>query len=149
MLAWFALVGATFMSAIAQLATAEDSDVVPGLSVFAGIGLLYLGVGAVVVFVRTSFENMVWNHTLLDQHRFESRLRAGRMLWLYASNIVLLVLTLGLFVPWARVRMAQYRAESLTLLPGGPLVSATLAGGLEAEATGAELTDAMDLDFGL
>ena len=149
MLAWFALVGATFMSAIAQLTTAEDSDVVPGLSVFAGIGLLYLGVGAVVVFVRTSFENMVWNHTLLDQHRFESRLRAGRMLWLYASNIVLLVLTLGLFVPWARVRMAQYRAESLTLLPGGPLVSATLAGGLEAEATGAELTDAMDLDFGL
>jgi uncharacterized membrane protein YjgN (DUF898 family) len=149
MLAWFALVGATFMSAIAQLATAEESDAVPGLSVFFGIGLLYLGVGAVVVIVRTSFENMVWNHTQLDQHRFESRLRAGRMLWLYASNIVLLVLTLGLFVPWARVRMAQYRAESLTLVPGGPLESATLAGGLEAEATGAELTDAMDLDFGL
>jgi uncharacterized membrane protein YjgN (DUF898 family) len=149
MLAWFALVGATFMSAIAQLATAEDSDVVPGLGVFAGIGLLYLGVGAVVVFVRTSFENMVWNHTLIESHRFESRLRAGRMLWLYGSNVVLLVLTLGLFVPWARVRMAQYRAESLTLLPGGPLVSETLAGGLEAEATGAELTDAMDLDFGL
>lgn len=150
MLAWFALVGATFMSALAQLTTAtDDTGVVPGLGVFAGIGLLYLGVGAIVVFVRTSFENMVWNHTLIESHRFESRLRAGRMLWLYASNIVLLVLTLGLFVPWARVRMAQYRAESLTLLPGGPLVSATLAGGLEAEATGAELTDAMDLDFGL
>lgn len=150
MLAWFALVGATFLSALAQLATAsEDTDVVPGLGVFAGIGLLYLGVGAIVVFVRTSFENLVWNHTLLDQHRFESRLRAGRMLWLYASNVVLLVVTLGLFVPWARVRMAQYRAESLTLLPGGPFVSAALAGGLEAEATGAELTDAMDLDFGL
>lgn len=150
MLAWFALVGATFLSALAQLATAsEDTDVVPGLGVFAGIGLLYVGVGAIVVFVRTAFENMVWNHTLLDQHRFESRLRAGRMLWLYASNVVLLVVTLGLFVPWARVRMAQYRAESLTLLPGGPLESAALAGGLEAEATGAELTDAMDLDFGL
>lgn len=149
MLAWFALVGATFMSAIAQLATADDADVVPGLSVFLGIGLLYLGVGAIVVFVRTSFENMVWNHTLIERHRFESRLRAGQMLWLYASNIVLLVVTLGLFVPWARVRMARYRAESLTLLPGGPLVSATLAGGLEAEAAGAELTDAMDLDFGL
>jgi uncharacterized membrane protein YjgN (DUF898 family) len=149
MLAWFALVGATFMSAIAQLATAEESDAVPGLSVFFGIGLLYLGVGAVVVFVRTSFENMVWNHTLLDQHRFESRLRAGRMLWLYGSNIVLLVLTLGLFVPWARVRMAQYRAESLTLVPGGPLVVDTALGGAEDAASAAELSEAMDLDFGL
>ena len=151
MLAWLALVGATLVGTITQFAgAAEDAEVaMPGLGVFAGIALLYAGLGAIVVFVRTSFENMVWNHTLLDQHHFESRLRAGRMLWLYASNVVLLVVTLGLFVPWARVRMAQYRAESLTLLPGGPLVSASLAGGLEAEATGAELTDAMDLDFGL
>jgi uncharacterized membrane protein YjgN (DUF898 family) len=151
MMAWLAVVGAALFSTFPQFAgAAEGADVaMPGAGVFAGVALLYAGLGTIVVVVRTSFENMVWNHTLLDQHRFESRLRAGQMLWLYASNVMLLVATLGLFVPWARVRMAQYRAESLTLLPGGPLMSTTLAGGLEAEAAGAELTDAMDLDFGL
>ncbi|MEZ5421027.1 MAG: DUF898 family protein [Vicinamibacterales bacterium] len=115
----------------------------------AAVALLYAGVGVAVVAVRTTFENLVWNHTLLDEHRFESRLRVARMLWLYSTNILLVLCTLGLFVPWARVRMAHYRAESLTLLPGGALTSAALAGGLEAGATGAELSDAMDLDFGL
>ena len=111
--------------------------------------LLYAGIGVTTVAVRAAIENLVWNHTLLDQHRFESRLRAGRMFWLYATNLLGIACTLGLFVPWARVRMARYRAESLSLLPGASLVSSALTGGLDAEATGAELSDAMDLDFGL
>ena len=111
--------------------------------------LLYAGIGVTVVAVRTAFENLVWNHTRLDQHRFDSRLRAGHMFWLYATNLLGIVVTLGLFVPWARVRLARYRAESLALVPGGPLVSASITGGRDAAATGAELSDAMDLDFGL
>lgn len=111
--------------------------------------LVYGGMGLVVVGVRTAFENLVWNATLIDRHRFESRLRARDMLWLYASNIVAIVATLGLFVPWARVRLARYRAQSLTLLPGGPIVSVAALGGAEDAAAAAELSDAMDLDFGL
>jgi uncharacterized membrane protein YjgN (DUF898 family) len=111
--------------------------------------ILYAGIGVTVVAVRAAFENLVWNHTLLDQHRFESRLRARRLLWIYASNIALLVVTLGLAVPWARVRLTAYRAESLALLPGGPLATAAMQGRDGETATGAELSDAMDIDFGL
>jgi uncharacterized membrane protein YjgN (DUF898 family) len=71
------------------------------------------------------------------------------MLWLYSTNILLILVTLGLAVPWARVRMARYRAESLTLLPGGPIETSSMAGRDGDAATGAELSDAMDLDFGL
>lgn len=126
-----------------------DPEALPGPRLFAAVALIYAGFGVAIVAVRTAFENLVWNHTLLDQHRFESRLATGRMLWLYTTNILGIVGTLGLFVPWARIRMAAYRAASLTLVPGGPLVSAAMSGGLDAAATGAELSDAMDLDFGL
>ena len=68
---------------------------------------------------------------------------------IYAANIVAIAVTLGLAVPWARVRLARYRAASLTLLPGGPLLSEADAAAAEESATGAELSDAMDLDFGL
>ena len=75
--------------------------------------------------------------------------RARDMLWLYATNVLAILFTVGLAVPWSRIRLARYRADSLTLEPGGPLETAALAGGLDAAATGAELSDAMDLDFGL
>ena len=71
------------------------------------------------------------------------------MFLLYVTNVLAIALTLGLAVPWARVRMARYRADSLTLIPGGPLVARAAVGGAEDVATGAELSDAMDLDFGL
>jgi uncharacterized membrane protein YjgN (DUF898 family) len=148
MLVWFSVGIATFVGAAATDGI-RDPNAIPGMRVLIAIALLYAGIGVTVVAVRTAFENLVWNHTRLDQHRFDSRLRAGRMFWLYASNVLGILVTLGLFVPWARVRLARYRAESLTLVPGGPLVSASITGGLDAAATGAELSDAMDLDFGL
>ena len=148
LLGWFAVGVATFVGAgVSDGIT--NSEALPGPRVFLAIALLYAGIGVAVVAVRTAFENLVWNHTLLDQHRFESRLRTGRLLWLYVSNVLGIAGTLGLGVPWARVRMARYRAESLSLLPGGLLMSDAIAGGLDAAATGAELSDAMDLDFGL
>jgi hypothetical protein len=47
------------------------------------------------------------------------------------------------------VRLARYRAGSLTLLPGGVLLSEADGSAGDESATGAELSDAMDLDFGL
>ena len=111
--------------------------------------IAYAGVGVLYVAVRTAFENLAWSHTKLDDHRFESRLRIRRMLAIYLTNIVLIAMTFGLFVPWARVRLARYRADSLTLRPGGPLLSEADAAAGDTSATGAELSDAMDLDFGL
>ena len=119
----------------------------PGVAL--AVLIAYAGVGVLYVSVRTAFENLAWSHTQLDDHRFESRLRISRMLLIYATNIVLIAMTFGLFVPWARVRLARYRADSLTLRPGGPLLSEADAAAGDTSAAGAELSEAMDLDFGL
>ena len=148
-LAWFVVLGATVAGTLlaAGGAEAEDPAMTPGVALV--VLVTYLLVGVLYVSVRTAFENLVWNHTTLDEHRFASRLRIWQMLAIYAVNIVTIALTLGLAVPWARVRLARYRAESLTLLPGGPLLSEADGSADGESATGAELSEAMDLDFGL
>ncbi|MCC6991719.1 MAG: DUF898 domain-containing protein, partial [Acidobacteria bacterium] len=148
LLVWFSVALATFIGA-AGAAGIRDPQTMPGAGVLVGIVLLYAGIGVAAVAVRTAFENLVWNHTRLDSHRFASRLRAGRMFWIYATNVAAIAVTLGLAVPWARIRLAHYRADSLTLVPGGPLVTTALSGSAEDSATGSELSEAMDLDFGL
>jgi len=147
-LAWLGL--ALFVAAGAVLAGGGDTE---SPAVGGGVALAalfaYLGIGVLYVGVRTAFENLVWNHTQLDEHRFASRLRIGRMLAIYLVNILTIAATLGLAVPWARVRLARYRAESLTLLPGGPLDAEADPSIDRESATGSELSEAMDLDFGL
>lgn len=142
----FVLVGTLVLGAALESGRQELPS---GPGVVAALVLFYAGAGVLYVSVRTAFENLVWNHTTLDAHRFDSRLRIPAMLAIYGSNLVGIALTLGLAVPWARVRLARYRAQALTLLPAGPLVAEAQAGGAEESATGAELSDAMDLDFGL
>jgi len=147
-LAWLGV--ALFVAAGAVLAAGGDVDdpaVSPGLAL--AVLIAYAGVGVLYVSVRTAFENLAWSHTQLDDHRFESRLRISRMLLIYTTNIALIAMTFGLFVPWARVRLARYRADSLTLRPGGPLLSEADAAAGDTSAAGAELSEAMDLDFGL
>ena len=141
-----ALMGAAGV-VVAGGSDSQDPTLTAGVAVAALFA--YLGVGVLYVAVRTAFENLAWNHTTIDEHRFESRLRIPRMLAIYIVNIVTIAFTLGLAVPWARVRLARYRAESLTLLPGGLLLSVADATAGDESATGSELSEAMDLDFGL
>lgn len=123
----------------------------PGAAMVAVLALFYLGFFALTVFLRVRYANLLWNSTRLGGHRFESALRARDMLWIYASNLVAIVCTLGLAIPWAMIRLARYRAEHFTFVTRGSLEDfvAELEG--EHGAAGAELVDALDLgtDFGL
>ncbi|MGD9905999.1 MAG: YjgN family protein [Vicinamibacterales bacterium] len=147
-LAWFGV--ALFLAASAMVAAGGDRDnPVVGGGVAMAVLVAYAGLGVLYVGVRTAFENLVWNHTTLDAHRFDSRLRIPHMLAIYVVNLVTIAATLGLAVPWARVRLARYRADSLTLLPGGPLSTEADTSIDRESATGAELSEAMDFDIGL
>lgn len=117
---------------------------------FAPMIALYLGIFGLGVFLRTRYQNLFWKNTTLGPHRFESTLRARDMLWIYASNIVVIVCTLGLGVPWAMVRLARYRAEHFAMVAEGSLDGFVADASGSTSATGAELIDALDvgLDFG-
>jgi len=139
-----AAVGAAFASGGAQAAQ-------PPMWIFALTAALYLGFFALGIFLRVRYSNLFWKNTQLGEHRFESTLRARDMVWIYFTNLVAIVCTIGLTVPWAMVRLARYRAEHFALISHGGLDGIVAEAGGNTSATGAELVDALDvgLDFGI
>lgn len=137
-------VGTAFASGGAQAAQ-------PPMWIFAMTAVLYLGFFALGIFLRVRYANLFWKNTQLGDHRFESTLRARDMMWIYFSNLVAIVCTIGLAVPWAMVRLARYRAEHFALVAHGSLDGFVAEAGGNTGATGAELVDALDvgLDFGI
>ena len=81
-----------------------------------GVVLLYAAViFSVSAYIQSRIHNLIWNNTSIEHVGFISALRMRDLTWLYLSNIVVLLLTLGLATPWAQIRMMRYRAERLVL----------------------------------
>ena len=99
--------------------------------------------------VSAGTSNLVFNQTSLGNHRFRSDLQASELFVLYLTNALGILLTLGIFIPWAKVRMARYRMERLALLPAGDLSEFMAAQVDEVKGVGAEFGDAVGFDFGL
>lgn len=133
------------MAAVTSRAGGDKAALAGGM--LASMAVLYLGVFLIIGFLRVRYTNLMWNHTRLGPHRFESTLRARDVLWLYASNGVAIVCTLGLAVPWAMVRMARYRAAHFVLIASGDMDAFVAASESRAGAAGAELVDALDAGF--
>lgn len=94
-------------------------------------------------------QNMVWNHTTLDNHHFRSDVTWGRMLFITITNYLAVLCTLGLFMPFARVRSMRYRIEALAIIPAGSLDDTVAAAQSDVSATGEGVAEFMDLDFSL
>jgi len=74
---------------------------------------------------------------------------APRLVWISVSNFVLVVVTLGLFVPWAMVRLAKFQLESVRLLPASDLQEFVAAEPETLGAVGEEAATAFDFDISL
>lgn len=120
-----------------------------GAGMVAALLLLYGGMFGVGIFLRVKFTNLLWNSTRLGAHRFESTLRVRDMLWIYFGNLVAIVCTLGLAVPWAMIRLARYRAAHFAVWVEGGLEDFLRDSERDHGATGAELVDALDIGVDL
>jgi uncharacterized membrane protein YjgN (DUF898 family) len=107
---------------------------------------LLLLVGA---FLNKCLQNATLGNVTIHRHRLLSGMQTGRLFWLYLSNTVLIVATLGIFIPWAHVRMAQYRFERLALEVRGSLDEFIAGESQASAATGEEISDMFDVDLGL
>ena len=69
-------------------------------------------------------------------------------MWLVLSNTVAIVLTLGLFIPWAKVRVAAYKAEHTKMLVAGDLNQFSNAVSQRVGPLGEGVSDVFDMDVG-
>lgn len=109
----------------------------------------YVGYLFVFAYVRAGINNALWNQASLGSVRFACTLRPGKLFAIYIVNIVAIILTLGLFTPWAVVRTLRYRAENLSLVAPGGLGEFTNAVGANVSAAGEEVGEMLDFDFSL
>jgi uncharacterized membrane protein YjgN (DUF898 family) len=112
--------------------------------VFMGyLGLIYLLFFA--AFLPAAFiyqaltRNVVYNNTTLaGGHRLTSNVTAPALLWIAVSNMVVVICTLFLMLPWAQIRLARYLADHTGYVLGGSLDTFLT----EAQTTGNAIGDA-------
>ena len=122
---------------------------VPAWFFYAYLIPLYGGYFAVWAFLAAALANLVYNHTDLGHHRFRSTLKGHRLLWIYTGNTVAILLSAGFLIPWAKVRLARYRAQCFSLLAGGELADFRAETKTDVGAAAAEMDGLFDIDIGL
>ena len=65
------------------------------------------------------------------------------------SSAVAIVLSLGLLLPWAKIRLARYRFDHVRMLPVGELSGFVADQSAQVSAAGDEVGSYLDLDLGL
>lgn len=100
-------------------------------------------------YVQTAVHNRVWNDSMLGGHQFVSTQRFVSFLKVVLANSLLIVLTLGLYWPWAKVRLATYRAEHMALEVDGTLDDFVAQARDNPAAIGEEIADVFNFDVAL
>ena len=93
--------------------------------------------------------NLVFNNVSIDGHQLTSKLGVMYMMYLYATNTLAMALSLGLLMPWAKIRTARYRASVTAIEPSGDFDGFIGAQANPQSALGEEMGDIFDLDLGL
>ncbi len=114
--------------------------------------VLYLGFLATFMVpgaVLTSrIANETLNHTRLGDNQLHSSVSGRKLLGIYLGNFALIVLTLGFYAPWAKIRLLRYRLQSIAVIASGNLEEFVQMAGSLPSAAGEELGDFLDVDFG-
>lgn len=110
-------------------------------------GLILIGV-VVMTYINTRLTNYFFNNLKLDYVRFKVNIGYRKLLWIYLSNLVLILLTFGLYIPWAKVRAVKYKLSCVTVFAAdldGYIASETQ----QSKALGEEMSDFLDVDVGI
>ena len=113
------IAAATMGASVASLARPEGMGKMSaalGIAIGAFVAALYVVVPLVVgAYVGSRMQNLLWSHTGSPQIRMISALRLGPLLRVTLVNWLLILLTLGLFWPFAKVRLARLKLEAVSL----------------------------------
>jgi uncharacterized membrane protein YjgN (DUF898 family) len=110
------------------------------------VGLVFLSV--LNGFARGWIGNLALRNTFVGEHRLNARFDAATLASIQFTNTLLVVATLGLFTPWAQVRLAKYTVERVSIAITGDLDSFVATQAQPGSATGGEMADFFDVDIG-
>lgn len=110
---------------------------------------IYFAIAMVYGYIRALTVNAVWNAINIGPVGFQSTLRPRDMVRLYATNLAAIVLTLGLAIPWAVIRLHRYRASKTTVILAGSIDGFVQAESEHVRATGDAVVEMFDIDVAI
>jgi uncharacterized membrane protein YjgN (DUF898 family) len=116
--------------------------------IFPTVLIIYvLGAMSLFALMAALVQNVVWRHTTLGPYRFTSTLEPHRLLFIQLTNMLKMLGTLGLYKPFADVRLMRYMVGELTLVGVESMAVFGAAGGHDLTAIGEEAAEIFDIDF--
>jgi len=131
--------------------------VLSGLIVLFGISLSLIQIAPLltvltIIIIFNSYRilarNIAINNMIISNTSFKSTVRLTSFFKIYFTNFFLIIITLGLFLPWAQIRMTKYLATNLLLLSEGDLDNFVQSELKNSTAFAEEFTDVSDVDIG-
>ncbi|MCH8622842.1 YjgN family protein [Undibacterium sp. TS12] len=110
---------------------------------------IYAWMFSVYPIFLTLLQNLIWNHTKLGNNQVSSHMDWKKMTSIALTNIVGIIFTLGLFIPFAQIRALRYRIESLHIEVADSLDHFVAATQEQVNATGEGAADLLDFDLSL
>ncbi|MET3105585.1 uncharacterized membrane protein YjgN (DUF898 family) [Oxalobacteraceae bacterium GrIS 2.11] len=134
------------VAAATQAGAAADSWTY-GVGILIGVLYVYAAFLISGPFLQIRIWNLVWNNTSFPGFTIQSTLKFWPFLELQTVNIVLTLLTLGLYRPFAVVRIYRYRMQHMTVTGDG---FAQIGQGQHSQysaASGDSSADFLDIDL--
>lgn len=128
----------------------QNKPMLIALTAVTGLAFYFLMLVVPIPYATSRAQNLVWSNTLCDELRFDSRLGFKALLKLTLKNWLLMVLTLGLYWPFAAIAFYRLRVEAITPQLAGDidLLQAQAASGA-SDASGDAAGDLFGIDIGL
>jgi uncharacterized membrane protein YjgN (DUF898 family) len=115
--------------------------------IFSAVPLFIITIVQQALYVHVT--NYCWGETRMGDLRFQSTLKVWPLIWIRLSNIVAVLFTAGLLIPWAKIRRFKYVADHFTVISEETLDVFSAASEPEVNALGDAATDFFDIGFGL
>ena len=99
-------------------------------------------------YLQAKRTNLMYSNLDISGNKVQSELKVGYLLYLYITNTLAIMISLGLLMPWAKIRTARYRASVTSLNVAGDLGQYTSAEEQKQSAFGEEMGEMFDMDLG-
>lgn len=103
----------------------------------------------IIAYPAVKLPNLIWSATGIARHRFYSRMEVLPYLWIMITNLLGIICTLGLYSPYATVRMIRYKLDHMGLNAQGELSDFVAGQTQAATALGEEMSTMFDVDIAL
>ena len=103
---------------------------------------------ALILRITTNNTTIVAESGAASRHTLGADWSLPGMLWIYLTNLFLLILSFGLLTPWAQIRILKYQLEHSWIEPATDIDEVVAVQANSVSSLGEEIGDVFDIDIG-